>query len=455
MMFFCAITADAVCLTYAYMGAAMIKVALGAPVDMLRTTAYALGPFLCIHIMCLAAFEAYDFGKLRSEADVAFSALFGVLAGLALSFALFTAFILYYNPDIQVISRAVFLSAGLASGIVLPGWRLWFTRQRRRRGELSSRVLAVGAGTLAENAAASLERYSRSGHQIVGFVSGGEETSMREGSLGTLADVPRLVKELGVEELLVIGEDLPHRPEKLLQLVEACEAAEVPVHILPGLYEAMVGRLELYEIGGLPLIALKHRPISLAYGALKRAMDIVGAFTGLVLGSPLIAVAALAIKLDSRGPVLYRQRRCGLQGREFDIVKLRTMRVDAEKDSGPVWAAKDDPRVTRIGRWLRKKRIDEMPQFWNVLKGEMSLIGPRPERPEFTEAFTKQTPLFPLRLRIRPGLTSLSHVLGRYDSDPMHRLLYDLAYINNASFRLDLRILMATVKIVLVGRGAQ
>ena len=131
------------------------------------------------------------------------------------------------------------------------------------------------------------------------------------------------------------------------------------------------------------------------------------------------------------------------------------MRVDAEKDTGPVWAAKGDPRVTRVGRFLRNKRIDEMPQFWNILRGEMSLIGPRPERPEFLEAFAKDTPLFPLRLRVRPGLSSLSHVLGRYDSQPMHRLLYDLAYINNVSFLLDLRIMVATLKIVLTGRGAQ
>ncbi len=455
MMFFCAIMTDAVLLVYAYMGATLVKVAFGAPADMLRTTALAIAPFVGIHILCLAALEAYDFNKLRSEADVAFSALFGVLSGFVLSFVFFTAVILYYNPDIQVISRAVFLGAGFASCLILPLWRLWFTRRRRGRGEFKSRVLAVGSSARAEIAAASLERYSRSGHEIIGFISDDEESPTGENILGTLADLPRLAKELGADELLVMGEDLPHRHDQLLHLIEACEAAEVPIHILPGLYEAMVGRLDLYEIGGLPLVALKHRPISRAYGALRRCMDILGAVLGLTLGAPLLLVAAVAIKLNSSGPVFFRQRRCGFQGCEFDIIKLRTMRVDAEKESGPVWAAKDDPRVTAVGRWLRKQRIDEIPQFWNVLKGDMSLIGPRPERPEFMLIFTAQSPLFPLRLRMRPGLTSLSHVLGRYDSDPMHRLLYDLAYINNASFRMDLRILMATVKIVLVGRGAQ
>ena len=170
---------------------------------------------------------------------------------------------------------------------------------------------------------------------------------------------------------------------------------------------------------------------------------------------PLLVAAVIAIKLDSRGPVLYRQMRAGKKGVEFSLLKLRSMRMDAEKDQVPVWATKGDPRVTRVGRFLRDKRIDEIPQLWNVLKGDMSLVGPRPERAFFIEQFSKEIPLFPLRLRIKPGLTSLSHVWGRYDSDPADRLRYDLFYMNNVSLMLDIRILVETVKIVLTGRGAQ
>jgi lipopolysaccharide/colanic/teichoic acid biosynthesis glycosyltransferase len=168
-----------------------------------------------------------------------------------------------------------------------------------------------------------------------------------------------------------------------------------------------------------------------------------------------MAVAAIAIKLDSPGPVFYSQVRAGRNGREFRIHKLRTMSTDAEKDSGPVWATKSDVRVTRVGKFLRNKRIDEIPQLFNVLKGDMSLVGPRPERTFFIEKFSKDVPLFPLRLRVKPGITSLSHVWGRYDSSPSHRLLYDLVYMSNISLMLDLRILIDTIKIVLTGRGAQ
>jgi len=186
-------------------------------------------------------------------------------------------------------------------------------------------------------------------------------------------------------------------------------------------------------------------------GALSR----LGAAAGLIASAPVLLVAAVAIKRTSPGPVFYRQTRSGLGGQEFEIIKLRTMEVDAEKQSGPVWASRDDDRITNVGRLLRRKRLDELPQFWNVLKGDMSLVGPRPERPFFVERFKEEVPLFPLRLRVKPGLTSLSHVWGRYDSTPADRLRYDLVYINNLSLMLDLRILMDTVKIVLTGRGAQ
>ena len=412
-----------------------------------------MSPPIC---SCWGACEAYDFSRLRSEADVAFSAVLGVCAATVICFLLSTVAILYYAPGTQVIGRAVFLWASVANLVFLAGWRVWYTRQRRRRGELNTRVIVAGAAQYVDAVKEDLERYSRGGHEIAGYVVDDEDAPPEDPHfLGPVSELPALVKQHGAEEILVIGEGLPQRPERLLRVIEACEAAEIPVHVLPGLYEAVVGRLDLYEIGGLPLIGLKRRPLTRAYAVVKRILDVTGAVAGLLLSLPVFAVAGLLIKLDSPGQVFFRQRRCGLHGREFEILKLRTMYKDAEKETGPVWAGKDDPRVTRVGRFLRRRRIDELPQFWNVLKGEMALIGPRPERPEFVEEFTRLTPLFPLRMRMRPGLTSLSHVLGRYDSHPLHRLLYDLAYLNNCSFLLDLRILVATVKIVLSGRGAQ
>lgn len=450
------IMTDAVILCYTYAGATLFRVQAGAPAETLRTVVLAIVPFAFVHVIALAAMEGYRFGKTRAESDVAFSALWGVLIATPACFILSTAVILYSAPEVQVIPRSVFAIAGLLNIVLLPGWRAWYTRQRRRRGELHTKVLVVGGGERAAAVADELAQYSRSGHEIVGCVAdAAEDVPLPDGFLGGIEDLPRLVAEHGVEEILVIADTIVRRPENLLHVVQLAQREGVTVHVLPSFYEAMVGTLDLYEIGGLPLIELKARPLSSWYGAVKRALDVVCALAGLVLASPILLWAAIVIKRDSPGPVFYRQVRCGRHGNEFEIIKLRTMRIDAEKESGPVWASKEDPRVTRLGRFLRSKRIDEIPQLWNVLKGDMSLVGPRPERPHFTQEFTKEIPLFPLRLQVKPGVTSLSHVWGRYDSTPADRLLYDLVYIGNVSLMLDIRIIIDTVKTVVTGRGAQ
>ena len=447
---------DAVLLTYTYCAAAVFRVYAGAPIETLDTLWFVMVPFLFVHVLCLAILEGYDFSKTRSKADVAFSTVLGVLAGAVGSLAVSMLWIGYYAPDAQVMPRSVFLIAGALNLVLLCGWRLWCIEQRRRRGELKSRVVIVGPSTAVGAVAKQLEEYSGSGHDIVGCVGlpeNGEAAS--PDFIERISDLPKLVREHGADDVMVIGEGLGGDCEKLLDIVEICEQVSVKVHVLPGFYEAMVGRLDLYEIGGLPLIELKKHPLSVSYSVVKRAMDVACAGAGLLLASPILLAAAVAIKLDSPGPVLYRQMRAGRGGEGFEIFKLRSMRTDAEENTGPVWASKEDPRITRTGRFLRNKRVDEIPQLWNVLKGDMSMVGPRPERPFFIDQFKEEIPLFPLRLRIKPGLTSLSHVWGRYDSAPADRLRYDLVYMNNVSLILDIRILLETVKTVLTGRGAQ
>ena len=456
MTLVCATLTDLVVIAYAYAAAAIARILTGAPTDMAYTLAYCLPAFAAFHVACLAAFMAYDFSKMRNESDLAFSAAFGVLGGTALSFVAATVAIVYYVPAAQPVARSVFLAACALNLILLPGWRVWYTRQRRKRGDLRGRVIVVGSMERVRALADEIQEYSRGGHQIVGCVIAehGKDPDL-ESFLGHVADLPKLVEDNEADEILVLGDLLSTDPRRLLEITELCEKTHVRVHILPGLYEAMVARLDLYEIAGVPLIELKGRPLSGTYGAVKRAMDIVCALFGMAALSPVLLAAVIAIKRDSPGPAFYRQVRYGRHGREFEIIKLRTMRVDAEKDTGPVWAAKNDPRMTRVGEFLRTKRIDEIPQLWNILKGDMSLVGPRPERPHFIRQFSKDLPLFPLRLRVRPGVTALSHVWGRYDSTPADRLRYDLVYISNISFMLDVRILIDTVKIVLTGRGAQ
>jgi exopolysaccharide biosynthesis polyprenyl glycosylphosphotransferase len=186
----------------------------------------------------------------------------------------------------------------------------------------------------------------------------------------------------------------------------------------------------------------------------RRLFDIVLAIAGLVVAFPLLVIFSIAIKLDTKGTVFYRQERVGVKGKYFKLLKLRTMEMDAETD-GPRWAGINDPRVTRIGRYLRKTRIDELPQLINVLKGDMSMIGPRPERPVFTEIFNQKTPGFIKRLAIKPGLTGWAQVNGGYDITPEEKLAYDLEYIRKRSFFLDVKILLLTFKVVVTGEGAR
>ncbi len=452
------VSTDAVLVVYAFGLCGMLRTLIGAPYESLETLVYSLGPFVLVHILALGFFGAYDFGRLRSESDLAFAALTGSIAGSALSFILSSTFMLYYAPDVQVVGRSVFLASAVLCAIALPAWRVWYTRVRRRRGELDTRVIAYGSAESVQEVASELAQYSRAGHRLVGCVVSGEVSDASASDppmLGSDENLESLIREHDAHEVLIIGDVLAHDPKALLRVLRICENTSVVAHVLPGYYEAMVGRLDLYEIGGLPLIEMKQHPVPWSYGVLKRLMDLAGACVALTLGLPILAAAAIAIKLDSKGPLIYSQVRSGRNGREFRIYKLRTMTADAEKDSGPVWAQKSDPRVTRVGKFLRNKRIDEIPQLWNVLKGDMSLVGPRPERPFFIEKFSQDVPLFPLRLRVKPGVTSLSHVWGRYDSSPAHRLLYDLVYMSNISLMLDLRILIDTIKIVLTGRGAQ
>jgi exopolysaccharide biosynthesis polyprenyl glycosylphosphotransferase len=188
----------------------------------------------------------------------------------------------------------------------------------------------------------------------------------------------------------------------------------------------------------------------------KRLMDLGISLLFLILTSPIMLIVSIAIKLDSKGPVFYKQERSGLNGKVFNILKFRSMIKDAEKKSGPVWSTKDDPRITRVGRIIRKLRLDEIPQVINVLKGEMSFVGPRPERPYFVEKLSEEIPLYKRRLRVRPGITGWAQVKHKYDEtieDVKTKLRYDLFYIENMSLRMDLKIIFRTVFVVLFGKG--
>jgi exopolysaccharide biosynthesis polyprenyl glycosylphosphotransferase len=262
--------------------------------------------------------------------------------------------------------------------------------------------------------------------------------------VGHFGEIGELIRRFSVDEVFVAQPNLPS--DVLLDFMLECESIDVVVRIAPTALEASIVELTVDRIGGIVLYGLKQTPLRGIWLVVKRAMDVVISLLVLVLGSPLFLAIAIAVKATSKGPILYRQPRIGLDGQIFQCLKFRSMREDAEATSGPVWATANDPRTTPVGRFLRRTNLDELPQFWNVLVGEMSLVGPRPERPEFVTQFQEAIPRYMMRHRVRCGITGWAQVNGLRGQTPIdQRLLYDLYYVENWSIWLDIKILVTTL----------
>lgn len=272
--------------------------------------------------------------------------------------------------------------------------------------------------------------------------------------LGTVDEISDMVDKTLAKEVIIALEKEDH--ELLVNVISSLEGKSVGLKIVPDLYEILSGQARTSQIYGMPLIDIMPELMPEWEKKLKRIMDIVISFIILVISMPVMFISMIAIKLDSEGPVFFKQKRSGVDGKEFTIIKFRSMFKDAEKHTGPIWSSKGDVRVTRVGRIIRILRIDEIPQLWNVLKGEMSLVGPRPERPFFVEKLSKEIPYYKRRLKVRPGITGWAQVKHKYDEtveDVKIKLRYDLFYIENMSLRMDFKIIMRTIFVVLFGQG--
>lgn len=309
------------------------------------------------------------------------------------------------------------------------------------------RALIVGLAPTALRLAARFRTQADMGYHLVGFVS---LEDSRVGQviggipvLGTPDDLRRLIRDNQVEEVFVSQSDVPN--DTFFQMFIDSEREYARVNFVPSLVEMMRSQIHYDEVAGVPIYSMKETPLQGYNATLKRTFDIIVAGLGLLLISPLLMVVALLVKRSSRGPVLYKQTRLGLDGREFKIYKFRTMPVDAEKEV-PAWGSQEDPRSTRVGMFLRRWNIDELPQLYNVLRGDMSLVGPRPERPFFVDRFREVFPRYMSRHLVKTGMTGWAQVHGlRGDTSIQQRLRYDLYYIENWSLWLDIKILMMTV----------
>jgi Undecaprenyl-phosphate glucose phosphotransferase len=320
--------------------------------------------------------------------------------------------------------------------------------RRWRAGIGLKRVIIAGAGDLGRLVADKVLEHRELGFKVIGFLddrAAGDHIGYRGlPLLGTLAEADEIIRREHIDHLYVA---LPLEEHvKMLGIVEATNRAGVDVHVVPDLLQFIALRARLENLDGVPIISLNDVPLRGFNSILKRAIDM--AISGaalLALGVPFLVIAAL-IRRTSPGPVFYKQERMGLDGKAFQVYKFRSMRIGAEDETGPIWARDNDPRCTPVGRWLRRFDLDELPQFWNVLRGDMSIVGPRPERPYFVEQFKHRIPQYMLRHKVKAGITGWAQVNGwRGNTSLEKRIEYDLYYIENWSVALDLKIMWLTV----------
>jgi Undecaprenyl-phosphate glucose phosphotransferase len=325
--------------------------------------------------------------------------------------------------------------------------REWLER-RWRAGIGLKRIVIAGAGELGRMVADRMLQHRELGYQVVGFLddrAGGDHIGYRGlPLLGTLAEVGEIVRRERIDHLYVALSLDEHT--KLLDLMDVTSRECIDVKVVPDLLQFIALRARLEDLDGLPIINVNDVPLQGFRSWIKRAIDVALSLVAVIgLAVPFAIIAAL-VKFTSRGPVFYRQERMGLDGKAFTVWKFRSMHVDAEDTSGPVWARDDDPRATPVGRWLRRLDLDELPQFLNVLRGDMSIVGPRPERPFFVEQFKHRIPQYMLRHKVKAGITGWAQVNGwRGNTSLEKRIEYDLYYIEHWSVGLDLKIMWLTL----------
>jgi sugar transferase (PEP-CTERM system associated) len=407
-----------------------------------------------IYQLCLYYLDLYDLNYAVSHWDLGIRLLQG-LGATSIVLA-----IIYYVLPHMIIGRGIALLSIVILGGTFYLWRLAITRWLLMTNKVKERLLVLGTGEMARKVVEELMKNRATGYQVVGFVSDNQEkvgmSLINPKVIATTEQLLPKVKEEGINRIIVA---LPDRRGKLpLNSLLDCKLHGVKIEEGISFYERVTGKLLVDELRPGWLIFsdgfIRSRPALL----LKTVIDFSVALFALILFLPLMFLIALLIKLDTPGPVLYKQERVGRDGKVFTLYKFRTMLQDAEEGIGPVWAEEDDPRITRIGNLLRKTRIDELPQLINILKKDMSFVGPRPERPFFVKQLQQEIPYYDQRHVIRPGITGWAQVRYCYASsieDAKEKLCYDLYYIKHASILLDLFIIFETVKIVIFGRGAR
>jgi len=390
----------------------------------------------------------YDRRRSYTMVNILDNTINGVTLGTLLTFvAVYAA-----RTKVGKFPTSVLMISWLVNLMLISGWRIILIRFRKITAR---RVLVIGRGEGVESILQDIKKRPELGYKLVGVISeeGEKNPEPEVAYFKSLRNIRRIVTANKIDEVII---SLPPESRKeMIDVISQCQGTGVRFKIVPELYEMFLSETDGEDVNGLPLVEVMAPPIYGVNEAIKRLIDILVSSVVLLLFLPLILLITVLIKMESKGSVLFKQERVGKDGKIFSLYKFRSMTKEAEKYTGPVLAESDDERITKLGKILRRTRLDEIPQLISVLKGDMSLVGPRPERPFFVERFKREIPGYVRRLQVRPGITGLAQVHSTYDISARSKLRYDLLYVRNHSLFLDMEIILRTIWVVLRRKGAR
>jgi exopolysaccharide biosynthesis polyprenyl glycosylphosphotransferase len=410
-------------------------------------------PTMILHVVVIVGMfylsQLYHLPRAISRIDQAREIIGMITIGSLLAWALPDFLFKATGFDVEYPRAMFFYVWFFSAALVIAGREIHQrVRMRLRVGGIGrDNLLLVGTGKIARDIAKKINASPELGYNIVGVVVNAKVKTRGNvvgiPVIGIYEDLPTIIDNYAVEQIIIALPDAQRA--ELVDLITLCQRGRVDIKIYPDMFAYMAGDLNVDDLGGTPLLTVRDIALRGWRLSQKRWLDVIGSVFGMIMLSPFMLLTALLIRLESKGPIFYTQERMGLDGRPFHCIKFRTMREDAEAD-GPGWTVKDDPRVTRLGRWMRKSNWDEIPQLINVAVGEMSLVGPRPERPVYVLEFRDQIPRYMERHREKAGMTGWAQVNGlRGDTSISERTQYDLWYVENWSLWLDIKIVIRTV----------